>query len=35
MANYKALFMRFMDRNNIKYTDVKENVVKESIPAIT
>ena len=28
MANYKNLFMRFMDRNNIKYTDVKENVVK-------
>ena len=28
MANYKNLFMRYMDRNNIKYTDVKENVVK-------
>ncbi len=28
MANYKSLFMRYMDRNNIKYTDVKENVVK-------
>ena len=28
MANYKNLYMRFMDRNNIKYTDVKENVVK-------
>ena len=28
MANYKNLFMRFMDCNNIKYTDVKENVVR-------
>lgn len=28
MANYKNLFMRYMDRNNVKYTDVKENVVK-------
>ena len=30
MANYKNLFMRHMDRNDIKYTDVKENVVKVS-----
>jgi len=27
VANYKNLFMRHMDRNNIKYTDVRENVV--------
>lgn len=28
MANYKSLFTRFLDRNEIKYTEVKENVVK-------
>ena len=28
VANYKNLFMRHMDRNNIKYTDVRENVVR-------
>jgi hypothetical protein len=28
MANYKNLFMHYMDSNGIKYTDVKENVVK-------
>ena len=28
MANYKNLFMRYMDDQGIKYTDVKENVVK-------
>ena len=28
MANYKNLFMRYMDDEGIKYTDVKENVVK-------
>lgn len=28
MANYKQLYMRYMDDNGIKYTDVKENVVK-------
>lgn len=28
MANYKSLYMRYMDQNNIKYTDVKEHVVK-------
>lgn len=28
MANYKNLFMRYMDRNNVKYTDVREDVVK-------
>ncbi len=28
MANYKNLFMRYMDRNNVKYSDVREDVVK-------
>ena len=28
MANYKNLFMRYMDDQGIKYSDVKENVVK-------
>ena len=28
VANYKNLFMRHIDRNNIKYTDVRENVVR-------
>ena len=28
MANYKNLFMQYMDRSDIKYTDVRENVVK-------
>ena len=28
MASYKELFMSYMDCNGIKYTDVKENVVR-------
>ena len=28
MADYKGLYMRYMDQNNIKYTDVDERVVK-------
>ena len=28
MANYKSLVTRYMDRNDIKYTEVKDNVVK-------
>lgn len=28
MADYKGLFTRFLDRNDIKYTEMKDNVVK-------
>ena len=28
MADYKGLFTRFLDRNDIKYTEMNDNVVK-------
>ena len=28
MSTYKDLFMRYMDREGVKYTDVRENVVR-------